>query len=265
MGPQTVLSAEEEKNITEWILDKAKLGFPMHPDIVNDAVQEVLQKTSKKWLKLFLKRHPDIKKRNTEIISKSCASVTEEGLHEWYSEVRAYLMEENCIDIVEDAIRIACNFVLKSGKVLGPRDLKNLYEVTDGQQKESITVLCTFTVNGDSVPPMIIYPYKELPLPVILFLDGHKSHISLEVSEFCAQKEILLYCLPPTATHIMQPCDVCFFHPLKVNWRKFVQHENQICKTISKSNFAPIFQKAFDATVHPQLVQNAFVQSLWHG
>ncbi|CAH2015601.1 unnamed protein product [Acanthoscelides obtectus] len=91
MGPDTVLSSEEENNLEKWILSKALLGFPMHSDEVKDSVQKVLKETErdnpftddrpgKKWLQLFLQRHPTITQRNTEIISKARASVTEQSI-----------------------------------------------------------------------------------------------------------------------------------------------------------------------------------------
>ncbi|CAH1993567.1 unnamed protein product [Acanthoscelides obtectus] len=36
MGPTTILTMEEEANLEKWILSKAMLGFPMHPDEVNE-------------------------------------------------------------------------------------------------------------------------------------------------------------------------------------------------------------------------------------
>jgi len=41
--------------------------------------------------------------------------------------------------------------------------------------------------------------------PVCLILDGHSSHIDLEVSKSCDENGILLYCLPPHSSHILQP------------------------------------------------------------
>lgn len=35
---------------------------------------------------------------------------------------------------------------------------------------------------------------KKVTFPVILFLDGHSSHLSLDLSEFCAANQIHLYC-----------------------------------------------------------------------
>lgn len=41
--------------------------------------------------------------------------------------------------------------------------MANFYEVAKSQEKENITVLCTYSADGKSLPPMIIYPYKRIP------------------------------------------------------------------------------------------------------
>lgn len=67
----------------------------------------------------------------------------------------------------------------------------------------------------------ILEPHlKDVPKPVILFLDNHSSHVSLQLSEFCEEKGIILVALPPNTTHILQPLDVSFFGPLKKYWNK---------------------------------------------
>ncbi|KAF6213239.1 hypothetical protein GE061_010956 [Apolygus lucorum] len=42
MGPATYLTAEEENEIKSWILNKAKLGFPLCREDVKDSIQNVL-------------------------------------------------------------------------------------------------------------------------------------------------------------------------------------------------------------------------------
>jgi len=99
---------------------------------------------------------------------------------------------------------------------------------------------------------------KKVPFPVILFLDGRSSQLSLDLSEFCADKQIHLYCLPPNATHILQPCDASIFKLLKSHWKKVV-HKYKQCgsKTINKFNFATIFKEAFDK-ITIEVIQNGF-------
>ena len=59
--------------------------------------------------------------------------------------------------------------------------------------------------------------------PVLLFFDGHYSHISLELIRAARQSNVHLLCLPPNTTHILQPLDVGAFSPLKNSWRKILK------------------------------------------
>lgn len=320
MGPSPVLSETEEKRLEDWIIAKAKLGFPMHHNEVQLAVQNILKashrenlfhddKPGRKWLKLFLKRRPSIVERNTEIISKARAAVTEETIRDWFKNLKEYLRKEDLEEIASDPTRIynadetGMQFCPKTGKLLGPKNYKDFYVVSSGPEKESMTVLCNFSAAGIIVPPMIIVPYRRVPrdvafsipdayflgrsesgwmvsetfyeyitncfypwllennikFPVLLFLDGHKSHINVELFDFCIEKSILLYCLPPNATHIIQPCDVTIFKPLKTAWKQVVQNHKQTTnKYITKSTFAPLFQKAFDQAINENTIKNGF-------
>lgn len=69
----------------------------------------------------------------------------------------------------------------------------------------------------------------------------------MELSDFCVERNIILYCLYPDSTHIIQPCDVAIFKPLKSKWRTVVQQrEQKTQKSITKTTFAPLFKDAFD-------------------
>ena len=45
---------------------------------------------------------------------------------------------------------------------------------------------------------------KDIPRPVILFIDGANPHISLEAAAFCKEKMIQPWLFKPNMTHIMQ-------------------------------------------------------------
>lgn len=55
-----------------------------------------------------------------------------------------------------------------------------------------------------------------------------------------SEQGIVVFCLPPHCTHVAQPLDVSFFHPLKVNWSEachiFMQ-ENPGC-VVTKYQFS---------------------------
>jgi hypothetical protein len=45
---------------------------------------------------------------------------------------------------------------------------------------------------------------------------GHRSHLTFNVSKFCAENGIILFALYPNTTHILQPADVALFKPRKI-------------------------------------------------
>lgn len=63
---------------------------------------------------------------------------------------------------------------------------------------------------------------NNIKKPCILFVDGHKSHMSLPLSQFCEENQIILYAPPPNTTHMLQPADVSVFKPLKQQWKTTV-------------------------------------------
>lgn len=184
MGPETVLTKEEEATLAKYCVNMPKLGFPLHGEDVKDCIQVVLKKCPRsnpfkddrpgsKWLRSFLKRHPDVDKLNTEAISKARALVSKGSIKYWFNHLREYFADNNCLDIFDDPRRIfncdetGCQTCPDTGKVLGPKKFKNLYEIKQGSEKESINVLCTYSANGTALPPMVVYPYKRVPSAIL--------------------------------------------------------------------------------------------------
>ena len=56
--------------------------------------------------------------------------------------------------------------------------------------------------------------------PVVLFFDGHYSHISVELVELAKANKIHLVLLPSNTTHVLQPLDVGVYGPLKQAWKR---------------------------------------------
>ena len=80
--------------------------------------------------------------------------------------------------------------------------------------------------------------------PVLLFVDGHNSHLALDLLGL-ARANNTTYCLPPNTTHILQPLDVGVFGPLKTSLEKESQGIQNIdtCWQNYKERFpcSPVF------------------------
>ncbi|XP_014217058.1 tigger transposable element-derived protein 6-like, partial [Copidosoma floridanum] len=61
---------------------------------------------------------------------------------------------------------------------------------------------------------------QQIEFPVILYLDGHSSHVTIPLVSFCREHQIELIALLPNCTHTMQPLDISYFHPFIDMWKK---------------------------------------------
>ena len=93
-----------------------------------------------------------------------------------------------------------------------------------------------------------------------MYLDGHSSHATMALSNFCVEHEIELISLYPNSTHITQPMDVALFRLLKETWKKAVtdwRMENGGI-AIAKQNFAPILQTALQSLNLADILSHGF-------
>lgn len=100
---------------------------------------------------------------------------------------------------------------------------------------------------------------ENIPRPVVFFLDGHTSHLSLPLRHFCKEKQIELVALFPNATHLLQPMDVAVFRSLKASWRQKVgewrmAHDGA---QVEKHQFPVVLKGALES-ISPSSIQNGF-------
>lgn len=101
--------------------------------------------------------------------------------------------------------------------------------------------------------------FKKLFLPaiehlatspgVVLFVDGHHSHLSLELIELAKEKCVHLVCFPPHLTHILQPLDVSVYHPVKQSWAKVLKDYKleSMAEAVTKVVFPSLIKKLWDS------------------
>jgi len=108
----------------------------------------------------------------------------------------------------------------------------------------------------------VFYPWlieKKIQLPVILFLDGHVSHLTYHLSMFCKDKGIHIIAFYPNSTHIQQPLDVAIFGPLKKEWAKEVHDWRMKSEdSLTKYDFAPLLNQVINTRLTKETVKNGF-------
>lgn len=109
----------------------------------------------------------------------------------------------------------------------------------------------------------VLYPSlvkAGVQFPIILFVDGHKSHLTYMVSELCEKLNIVLIALYPNCTRLLQPADVSAFKPLKHGWKKSVLEWRRThpSEALTKVSFVPLLEKTIQQWISPSTVINGF-------
>lgn len=108
------------------------------------------------------------------------------------------------------------------------------------------------------------YPWLQkngISSPVVFFVDGHVSHRSLKLSEFCLQNRIILVSFLPNTTHICQPMDVAVYGPTKRKWSsnlKEFRNANVELSRLPKETFCNLLNQTVNEVCVPDLLKNAF-------
>ena len=96
--------------------------------------------------------------------------------------------------------------------------------------------------------------------PVFLFMDGHHSHISLELIRVARDNNVQLFCLPPNCTHVVQPLDVGVFAPVKKVWARILKQWKLESKAqnVSKEVFPSLLRQLWEESLTPEQCRSGF-------
>lgn len=96
--------------------------------------------------------------------------------------------------------------------------------------------------------------------PFFLFVDGHTSHESFELFEWCRDHHIYIVKFTPNATHILQPADVGVFGPGKGAYTKEVQRWKQENgnRKLTMPEHIKILKRVIDKVMTSETIKKAF-------
>ena len=96
--------------------------------------------------------------------------------------------------------------------------------------------------------------------PVVLFFDGHYSHLGIPLIKKARTFGIHLFCLPPNTTHILQPLDVGVFGPVKSAWRKILKQYKVRTRAanVTKDIFPSLLKELWEKSIKPEHLRGGF-------
>ncbi|KAJ8970998.1 hypothetical protein NQ317_012111 [Molorchus minor] len=236
----------------------------------------------KGWYRAFKKRHPQLCLRTTEAVTQASSCISEDEkltLVEYLMETKqtsCYALKtkkviaargtKNVYEVDQGLAKSALTvmFTFCANGDLTPPMI--IYPYKRKPPKEILeTVPSTWGVgysdNGWMKSSLfyeyignVFNPYLEennVKKPVVLFVDGHKTHLTLQINQLCNDLKIILVALYPNAARILQPADVSAFKPLKAGWQKGIlewRREHPHLQ-LTKENFAPLLEKVSNGSL----------------
>ncbi|XP_063985944.1 uncharacterized protein LOC135167031 isoform X2 [Diachasmimorpha longicaudata] len=99
-----------------------------------------------------------------------------------------------------------------------------------------------------------------IEMPVVLYLNGHSSHLTLQLSDFCHDNGIELISIHPNYINFLQPMDVAVFHPLKAAWRDAITEwkMNKNGGRLKREYFGGVLEKTLEKIKWKNILPTAF-------
>lgn len=99
---------------------------------------------------------------------------------------------------------------------------------------------------------------QDVQFPVALFLDGHRSHLTLDVHRFSRDNDVIIVCLYPNSTRKLQPLDLVVNRSVKREFEKakknfYVDHE-----FLSLEDFPEVLSTTFRESLTPEHARSGF-------
>ena len=96
--------------------------------------------------------------------------------------------------------------------------------------------------------------------PTLALYDGHRSHISLTLTDWAKTNNVILFVLPPHTSHLTQPLDVATFGPFKTMYNKECQNymKNHPGMTVTKYQVAALTAKPYMKSLTTENLASAF-------
>ena len=181
-GQNQVLTNAEEEHMVHWLEEMCRRGVPVGIKGLQEEVRYTLQGDTRetpftdgtpgrKWVEGFLRRHPEIRRRISQLASRQRMEVTEGNLTEWFNDALGFFVtDEGLLTALSSPDRIwnmdetGFNFEGRSGrmmKVLVPAKGKNPYTVKQGS-RQLVTCIAAMNAAGTYMPPFLIYPGLNL-------------------------------------------------------------------------------------------------------
>ncbi|KAJ2952374.1 hypothetical protein O0L34_g4658 [Tuta absoluta] len=178
LGRHTVLTPEEENNFVERIIKFSDLGIPMTPKMIRIQAFAFCEKyniahnfnsntgyAGKGWLRLFLKRHPELARRKAQMLNPARAQrLNKPIVTPHFNEIRKLYDELDLHDHPEKVYNMdekGCRLTLhRQPTVIAQKGAKRVH-LQASEHGENVTVVRCANAVGNAIPPLILFKGKR--------------------------------------------------------------------------------------------------------
>lgn len=171
-GGQTVLTVDEERKLKFHIIAVSYFGFPIDALDLRKIVKTYLDRKGvtirkfrdnlpgSEWVRLFLKRHPDLTQRFASNIKVARATVSPEMINTFCDNLQREIVG---VDLVNIWNYDESNLVDDPGskKIITKRDCKYPERIINSTKQSTSVMFCVNTL-GETLPPYVVYKATNL-------------------------------------------------------------------------------------------------------
>ena len=173
VGRQVDLPKDIEAQLVEHAIDLEARFYGLTPQNLRRLAYQIAEinqvKTrfnhdeklaGKKWLRGFLKRHPEISLRLPEATSLARASGFNRSQINAFFNLLTKTVEENNIsaDHIYNMDESGISVVQKMTKILAKKGKRQIGSITSMERGQTVTIICSNNAAGSFVPPGFIFP-----------------------------------------------------------------------------------------------------------
>ena len=175
-GPPTILTAEEETALEEYILTMAEMGFGLTRDDIMCLAFSIIEKSGRRnpfqngkagrgWFDAFCTRHPRLVLRSPQALSYCRAISTNQFIiDDFFSKLGALFARLNLLTKpmqIYNADETGVSIVHKPGKIVTEVGQRTVWSLTSAEKGRNHTLMTCVSASGVALPPMMIYPRKR--------------------------------------------------------------------------------------------------------
>lgn len=177
LGRRSCLTVQQESELCQRIFRLADVGMPLTSKVIRRSVYEFCQKNhipnpfsnkgiaGRKWLELFLKRHPEVARRKSQFMNPARAAKLNRFIVNDYFEKLKEIMTK--LDVLQSPQRIfnidekGCRLNLhKSQQVFARKGVKRVHIISQ-EHAENVSIVGCGNAVGQMIPPMILFKGKR--------------------------------------------------------------------------------------------------------